>query len=303
MAYKSRTESKELKILKVLNTRMILSEKDKLHFFNLKKGYEGEVMFDTLTDKLQCDCRILNDLLLQINNTTFQIDTLIIISGRIFHYEIKNFEGNFFIEPETNSFFKKPKKEYINPLLQLNRCESLLRQLLQNIGYNYPIDAKVVYINPEFTLYQAPLEDPIILPTQINNYMQKLNTTPSKLNGRDKKLADKLISLHIDENPYSTLPKYEYNQLRKGLTCGICNSFSISIQGKRCVCGECGHEELVKAAVLRSVNEINLLFPQMKITTNIMFDWCQIIEFKRTIKRILVKNYKKIGVRQWTYYE
>lgn len=34
-------------------------------------------MFDALTDKLQCDCYILNDLLLNLNDSKFQIDTLI----------------------------------------------------------------------------------------------------------------------------------------------------------------------------------------------------------------------------------
>ena len=58
-----------------------------------------------------------------------------------------------------------------------------------------------------------------------------------------------------------------------------------------------------KKNILRNVGEIRLLFPEMKITTNLVYDWCVVIELKRTIKRILVRNYKKIGVRQWTYYE
>jgi hypothetical protein len=282
---------------------MILPKNDQQHFFSLKKGYEGEVMFDTLTEKLQCECYILNDLLLRVNNTTFQIDTLIIISTKILLYEVKNFEGDFYIDPLTNNLYKKPKKEYINPLLQLSRSNSLLRQLLQNIGYNLPIDAQVIFINPAFTLYQAPLESPIIFPTQLNNYLKKLDATSSKLSGQDKLLADKLISLHMEENPYSTLPKCEYDQLKKGFTCIICNSYSISVQGKRCVCGDCGHEELVSAEVLRNVNEIKLLFPTMKITTNLIYEWCMAKDLKRTIKKILLKNYKQFGVRQWTYYE
>jgi transcription elongation factor Elf1 len=303
MAYKTRIESKELKILKLLHKRMILSENEKQHFFTLKKGYEGEIMFDALTEKLQCECYILNDLLFRVNNTTFQIDTLIIISSSICFYEVKNFEGDYFIDPDTNRLYKKPKKEYNNPLLQLSRSDSLLRQLLQNIGYNYPIEPKVVYINPDFTLYQAPLDDPIIFPTQINSYMKKFDAIPSKLNGKDKMLADKLISLHIEDNPYTILPKYEYKQLHKGLTCAVCNSFLISVHGKICICGDCGHEELVSAAVLRNVGELKLLFPEMKITSNLVTEWCKVIELKREIKRILVKNFKQIGVRQWTYYE
>ncbi|MEH7083572.1 nuclease-related domain-containing protein [Neobacillus drentensis] len=303
MAYKPRIESKELKILKALHKRMKLSEKDKQHFFNLKKGYEGEVMFDKLTEKLQCDCLILNDLLFKVKNTTVQIDSLIITTGRIYFYEIKNSDGDYFIESNTNRFYKKPKIEYINPLLQLNRSDSLLRQLLQNIGYNFPIEAQVVFINPEFTLYQAPLDSPIIFPTQINSYMRKFDLNPYKLNGKDKRLASKLISLHIEENPYTILPDYEFTKLRKGITCEVCDLFSINVNGKICHCGDCGHKELVTAAVLRNVSEIRLLFPEMKITTNLVYDWCVVIEIKRTIKRILVRNYKQIGVHQWTYYE
>lgn len=73
MVYKSRTESAELLILGSLNTRMNLSDKDKQHYLNLKKGYgyQGEVLFDSSIEKLQCECLILNDLLLKVNNTLF----------------------------------------------------------------------------------------------------------------------------------------------------------------------------------------------------------------------------------------
>ena len=69
------------------------------------------------------------------------------------------------------------------------------------------------------------------------------------------------------------------------------------------MCGDCGHEELVSSQVLRNVNEIKLLFPTMKITTNLIYEWCMVKDLKRTIKNILLKNYKQFGVRQWTYYE
>lgn len=75
MLFKSRIKSDELKILSYLHTRMNLPENDNQYFLNLKKGFEGEVMFDLLTEKLQCNCYILNDLLLKVNNTMFQIDT------------------------------------------------------------------------------------------------------------------------------------------------------------------------------------------------------------------------------------
>ncbi|MFK9092667.1 nuclease-related domain-containing protein [Bacillus salipaludis] len=305
MAYKPLTESKELIILGFLNTRMTLSEKDKQRYFRLTRGYDGELMFDALTEKLQCECYILNDLLFKVNNIMFQIDSLIIVSETIYFFEVKNYEGDYFYEADVDAdrLYKKPKKEYTNPLYQLNRSESLLRQLLQNIGHHFPIEAQVVFINPEFTLYQAPLDKPFIFPTQVKSYLKNLDTTPSRINGKHRMLADKLISLHIEDNPYTTFPLYEYGRLRKGVTCEICNSFSISVQGKKCVCDNCGHDESVEAAVLRGVREIKLLFPDRKITTNLLFDWCRVVEFKRTIRKILEKNYKKVGVHQRTYFE
>src|ERR1700748_3760767 len=96
MPYKSRTKSAELLILKSLNIRMNLSEKDKQHYFNLEKGYKGEVLFDSLTEKLHCECFILNDLLLNLNNSTFQIDSLIISPEAIYLFEVKNYEGDYY---------------------------------------------------------------------------------------------------------------------------------------------------------------------------------------------------------------
>ena len=301
MPYKSRTESAELLILKSLNTRMNLSEKDKQHYFNLKKGYKGEILFDSLTEKLHCECFILNDLLLNLNNSTFQIDSLIISSETIYLFEVKNYEGDYFYE--SDRLYKKPKFEINNPLSQLSRSESLLRQLLQNLGFNIPIHASVVFINPEFTLYQTPLNKSFIFPTQINRHLKNLNTIPSKLNSRHRILADKLISLHLNESPFNLLPSYNYDQLRKGITCAKCTSFSISVEGRNCVCKECGYEEVVATAVMRNVREFKLLFPNQKITTNIIHEWCKVVKSKKRIRRILGGNFKTVGVHQWSYYE
>ncbi|MDR4888037.1 nuclease-related domain-containing protein [Fredinandcohnia sp. QZ13] len=301
MVYKHRTKPQELVVFEILNKRTELSSKDKQYYVNLKKGYEGELLFDSLTEKLRCHCLILNDLLLEVNNTTFQIDTSIFIGEKIHFYEVKNFEGDYYYE--STKLFKKPKHEVNNPLLQLNRSESLLSQLLRNHGCPLPIEASVIFINPTFTLYQAPLNLQAIFPTQLNNYLRALDTTPSKVNEKQKRIADLLVSLHITKSPYSKVPSYQYEQLRKGITCKVCDSFSIVIEGRKCKCEKCGHNELVADAVLRTVHEFTTLFPDQKITTNVVFEWCHGNPTKRKIQKILSNNFKSVGVRQWTYYE
>lgn len=301
MLKKIRSKPAKLEILESLDTRMNLLTEDKQNYLNLKKGYEGEGIFDLLTEKLECDCYILNDLRLKVNNSIFQIDTLIIFQKIIQAFEVKNYEGDFFYEEDK--LFIKNRSEIKDPLLQLRRSESLLRQLFQSLGFSFQIEGSVVFINPEFTLYQAPLNAPIIFPTQLNRYLKRLSTTPSKLNGMHEKLADKLVSLHIDESPYEKLPTYDYSKMKKGLICKVCHSFFIYFLGNKCVCGQCYHVEDVESAVLRHVREFKLLFPEKKITTNGIFEWCEGIDSKKRISRILGKQYKIIGVHQWTYYE
>jgi hypothetical protein len=301
MPFKPRIEPDEIKILRLLNTLMDFTTKEKQYYLNLLKGFEGEVMFDILTEKLQSECFIINDLLLEFNNTIFQIDTLIIFQEAISLFEVKNYEGDFYYQ--TERFYTKSGTEIKNPLLQLERCESLLRQLLQKLGFNIPIEANVVFINPEFTLYQAPLNEPIILPTQLNQLMKKLDKNPSKLNARHRRLADKLVSLHMPESPYTRLPPYHYDRLKKGMFCGPCHSFSISVGERKIVCNDCGCEEGLESAVMRSVEELKLLFPDRRITTNVVHEWCGVVESKKTIGRILKQNYRVMGKKKYTYYE
>ncbi|WP_347564310.1 hypothetical protein [Bacillus sp. MM2020_4] len=69
------------------------------------------------------------------------------------------------------------------------------------------------------------------------------------------------------------------------------------------MCGDCGHEELMEAAVLRSVREIKLLFPDLKITTSLVHEWCGVVDSERRIRRILGENFKIFGNRRWVFYE
>ncbi|MEH7305678.1 nuclease-related domain-containing protein [Neobacillus drentensis] len=301
MLFKSRIKSDELKILSYLNTRMNLPENDKQYFLKLKKGFEGELMFDLLTEKLHCHCLILNDLLLKVNNTTFQIDTLI-IKDTLHLFEVKNYKGDYYFE-DDKFYPKKSENDILNPLDQIKRGESLLQKLLHQHGFNFFINAKVIFINPEFTLYQAPKDKPIIYPTQINSFMKNFDNTSLKLNNKHRKLAELLVSLHISKSSYTQIPTYHYSQCKKGITCSTCDSFLITVEGRNCRCLECGQVELVESAVLRIVEEIKVLFPGMKITTNLVNEWCSVVGSKKRISRILEKNFKIVGVHQWAFYE
>ncbi|WP_343076290.1 nuclease-related domain-containing protein [Pullulanibacillus sp. KACC 23026] len=278
-----------------------MSEKDKGYYINLERGYEGEVKFDELIEDLKEEHYIINDLLLEVNHSLFQIDSVIISQRMINLVDVKNFQGDYYLDSD-NLYTVLTKREYKNPVIQLKRSHSLFRQLLQSLRLHYLIDATIIFINPEFTLYQAPIDQPLILPTQVNKFIKNLNETPSQLNDGHKQLAQKLMTLHLPKNPYSSLPKYNYEQLRKGILCKKCLLNSITVDGNKCICQECGFVEPLTSAVLRSVDEFKLLFPDKKITTTNIFDWCKVVS-KERIGKILRANFNIVGSHQWAYYE
>ncbi len=59
---------------------------------------------------------------------------------------------------------------------------------------------------------------------------------------------------------------------------------------------------MVPSAVIRSVEEFKLLFPNQKITTKAIHEWCQVVESKKSIKCILEKNFKIIENNRWSYF-
>ncbi|MCM3708621.1 MULTISPECIES: nuclease-related domain-containing protein [Cytobacillus] len=87
-------------MLRVLTIRLELPLKDKNQYLLLEKGYAGELHFDRELQDLHDDFFILNDLLLESSNTHFQIDTLLINGSTLFVFEVKNYEGDYYIENE-----------------------------------------------------------------------------------------------------------------------------------------------------------------------------------------------------------
>lgn len=96
-----------------------------------------------------------HNLLLQSNNPLFQIDHILIHAHTIFLFEVKNYEGEFYIDNDI-WYVKSTKQEIQNPINQLNKSDYLLRQLIKNLGYNIPVKSYLVFVNREFTLYQLP---------------------------------------------------------------------------------------------------------------------------------------------------
>ncbi|MCQ6278215.1 nuclease-related domain-containing protein [Bacillus sp. EB600] len=299
MAFKSRTESKELKLLRTLNLRIDLPVKDSKNYHNLEKGYKGEQKFDELLAPLPNNWLTVNDLLLKSDNNYFQVDSILIFQGTIHLINVKNYEGDYYIEKDR--WYSTYENEIKNPLDQLKRSEILFKKLLQEYGFKFSVESYLIFVNPGFYLYNAPRNLPAFFPTQLQRYMDKIISIPSKLTDRHVKLAEKLVSLHLTESPFTQCPDYHYEKLKKGITCVSCHSFIAFFKKNIVICDKCGCKENVESAVLRSVNEFILLFPDRKVTVSAISDWCKILS-RKTIRRILSQNFKYMGCSSSSFY-
>lgn len=298
MLIKPRQVPKELSMARSLNARMDLLKEEK---WKLEKGFTGEVKFDSMADgMLQNKCCIINGLWLKSGDSAFQIDKLMIFLRRIYLIDVKNYEGDYHFDAEGR--LKKGETFIRDPLNQLERAETFFRQLIHYYGYNFTIESFLVYINPEFTLYNAPQNHFVILPTQVNKFLKKLNMEYSKINEGHEKLADHLVSLDLVDSPYAKYPAYSFDGLAKGNCCCKCHRLSTFLRGNRLVCRDCGAEEPVDDAVVRNVREIMMLFPELKITTKVVYEWLGGHISKRTISRNLIKYFKCVGEKKNRYY-
>ena len=297
IAYKERTKPNHLRIYEILHKRMRLENDDYYYYLNLKKGYEGECYFDENTERLSENCLILNDLQLEIRRAPFQIDALLICADKLLLYEIKNYEGVH--QWGKEKFTKATGTALENPSMQLQKTKVRLELLLQELGFQMNVEAYVVFINPEFTLWGAPNDESYILPSQIFGHFRNLRMIIGP-NAEQQRLAKTLANLH-DPNYPTKMPEYNFEQLGKGIPCPECDIIVETFKGRSQVCAKCGKKINIKAAIRSSIAEFRVLFPEEKITTRRISEWCG-SENKDRVYRLLKKEFQPMGSEHGRYY-
>ncbi|AXF55147.1 nuclease-related domain-containing protein [Salicibibacter kimchii] len=300
MNLKDREEPIELKYFRFLKGRMFLSSDEKQQYANVQKGFEGEVKFDRwIEQNLSCDYLLVKGLLLEHRGELFQIDTLLIFSREIYLFNVKNHVGDYYSNEDKWHFMSGA--EIKSPLLQLQRSDFLLQQLLRKLETNTTIKPSLVFIHPEFILYNAPPKLPVLFSGQLNRFKKTLNSKPSKIDRKHERLAERLVSLHLDHSPHTRWPDYDFQQLKKGVTCIKCATF-MSDKERKWKCTGCGHEEDNETAILRNAKEYHFLFPDKKMITNVMSEWCEINGSKKKIRRVLSKHFRHLSQGRGSYY-
>ena len=300
MFLNNRTVSNELRTLRSLNARTTLSKKEFQYYLNLERGYKGECWLDKRLEVLPEQVLILRDLTYEVNHTTFQIDTLLIFQEKLYLLDVKNNDGDYYIE---DGVWKTAHgTEIKNPQHQLTRCASLLRHLLQSTGFNLNITAKLVFVNPEFTLYQAPRTSEIVFPTQLNRFIDRLKTESCNLGHQHHRIAKQLLEKRVKENRHETKFDFQFNELKKGILCCDCYGFMSRYSNRNMICDKCKKKQSIDSALLRSIEEFRFLFLNEKLTKKRIYEFCDFTVSEDTIRKLLNKKFRLIYQGRTSYY-
>lgn len=300
MIIKERTKPISYKVLESLNTRMTLSASVKVQYNNQIKGFEGELAFDQLYKKLEVPGLLINDLLLSTRDTHYQIDALHVTDHQLTIYEIKNYTGSYHYR--DSQIFSETDYVIQNPISQVERKRIYLHNLLKNLGYNVSLSAYVVFINPDFYLYSFPKTESVLFAGQLQSHFELLAEKYQTNSQENLTLAKTLIELH-DETYYPTnFQAYSFEELKKGITCPRCHSFSRVTTRQTRRCTDCGFNEKTTKAIYRSIEEFRVLFPNRPLTKRILHHWCGDDVSSSCIQSVLKANYKLHHAGRSSYY-
>ena len=297
----TRERSTVSNIMRSLHNRSRLTLADRYYHEALEKGYIGEQQFDALVESLTCDHIYLKDLRLKYYRKTFQIDSLLLVGNKAYIYEVKNYEGEYEIKGDR-LLLSSTKVEVPDPMVQLQRSMSLFRQLLHHFQLPIDVEGYVIFINEKMALHNMP-KSQYLLKSMTVKQLEAINKTTEKVSQKNKRLAKHLLASLQEEKPYDDLPDYSFETMKKGMLCKHCFGQLERLSMRRSFCQRCRQTEDLSESIYRSIVEFRDLFPEKKLTTKIIHEWCGSIPSTYMVTQVLKKHYNRHKRHRWTYFE
>ncbi|MGN7310640.1 nuclease-related domain-containing protein [Alkalicoccobacillus gibsonii] len=293
---KERSIPIKLKQLRAIHARLAPTHTNyKTIYHELTKrelGLQGERTLDYHLQFLNDDFILIHDLRMNgINQTFFQIDTLILCPQFISIIEVKNIAGSIHFEQTSGQMIRKlhDRMESLpNPLTQIHRQQIQLQHFLLNHQFpSIPIKTLITFSNST-TLIET--DHPSIVRTEfLPSKLEKLQSQfpAKKLKAKElNKLVDCLKNAHVPERTYP-LETYSIkpSDLRKGVDCPSCNHPHMTRSKKNgsWYCIRCKH--FSKTAHLHAIEQFSTILD--KKLTNKEVRTYLLIDSRHTAYRLL----------------
>lgn len=282
MIIKARKQGKEQMVLECLSGRMPLSVDLERQLRQMQTGFSGEVWLDRELAVLDQSVAQVSDFVLA-GNQVCQLDTVLVSADRIYVLDVKNWGGRYTVGKEGFEGITN------DPLYQLRRASGLFNRMLVRERIGLPVESRLVFVNPQMTLYGLTAEMPIVLPQQIPDFLKEIEQTAGVLTEWEIRIAQRIAGCHSDENPYRLQVDYTWDEVGKGILCADCRQLMVERSHKYLVCDRCGIVEGKGVAMLRTKTELDILFPGCVPEMDRLYRFCGGMVSKRGIFKALRK--------------
>lgn len=274
--------------------RCNLTKDDRTALFAYQAGLAGESQFYEQLQGVEGGLKLWDITLKESSKAQF--DFLIIGDGKIFHFDIKNYSGEY---TYIDGLFKNNRGSVDQTIIsQLKRADIILPQFLIRKGFQYEHVSRIIFVNENFVLRNFNGDEYIKFAGQIPgilDYLKRLGPPTDE----DYRLAKALIAANVVDN--YRFAYYDYGQMKKGYRCPGCKRFErvkVAIKRKNVVC-VCGRMMTKSEYILECAKQVwSLKNAPFKIQE--IADWSQCD--KRTVQRALKKFCKYDGVNRGRNY-
>ena len=291
-----RKKSVQLEYYELLERRRRLDNDEKSWYQSLKRGYEGECLFDDYVDEVLGALVLgyLSDLTLKHNRVT-QIDSLLVTDEVIFQFEIKNYAMDL---TWTHQQWQFGNGHSLNddPVVQLQRSSSILRNILGELGFESPpIVPILVFINPDsFVDLKDDCSVKVLRSFELRRFLEELRSCYSSLSRAGSERVNQVCQhiLHYQCEPAFSNFGHSVRDLENrapiptGIICPVCGNRELEYGGRTITCN-CGHSESKNHALKRTIKEAEILEPNFELTYKAINTFIQESLSKSSITRVL----------------
>jgi len=286
-----RNKAHELQWLEVMNQRNGLSEEEIKIYQRLKRGYQGEVVFDKLCQVfLENGVEVLNNITLKYKFDTVQIDQLIITGEKMYVVDVKYYRGAYVYE---NDEWRIGSTILSNNIYeQLRRAKRVVQNIFYEADMKVEIQGVLVFINPESSVEivdQVPEET--LSYEDVSGWLMKL----SGENSGEVQPEWKNLLRAFEIESYRTnrvCSSDQFSNLRKGIRCMKCGGFDLSEEWYTVHCS-CGHSEAKEIAYVRTICEYGVIMHKEDLKTSDLKEFFGGSNY-RYLKRMLRKHFELI---------
>lgn len=253
MLLKSSAVSEDIAYLLALEHRVTLTEDEQKSLKNYALGLDGEELFyDKIKD---LDAAVVWNLTLY-HYDYVQYDFLVVSKGRVYHFDVKNYSGQYRFEKEVLKHLYT-RKVIKSPISQLERAHQILQQFIRDNGFYHQVVSRVVFINEELMLKAFDGDDRIILAGQVQQMLRYMHKH-CLMNEQDLQLARVLHKAQVIY-PYTSFNRRAVDGLDTSLRCLKCRQLVPAPMKKRYFGCSCGHRMKREEVALHNLYELEQL--------------------------------------------